>query len=506
MNVLLISTYELGHQPFGLASPAAWLAAAGLDVTCLDLAVEPLDENAIAGAGLIAFYLPMHTATRLAVPLIPRVKATAPEATICCYGLYAPMNEAYLRMLGVDAVLGGEFEEGLVALARSLSESLELGHTTTRDSARDLDKEEEYCSSGSAAILAASGGRDARAPGQATQPSSRRSPVSPLVPISLARQQFLVPDRSSLPPLDGYAYLDLGAGRRRVAGYTEASRGCKHLCRHCPVVPVYGGRFLVVQRDVVLADIRQQVHAGARHITFGDPDFFNGPGHAVAIVRALHEEFPDLTYDVTIKIEHLLQQAQLLPVLRETGCLFVTSAVESIDDRMLEILDKGHTRADFLRAVALLREAGLALSPTFMPFTPWTSLEGYLELLRTLAELDLIEHVAPVQYAIRLLIPAGSKLLELPSVQRLAGPFDQAALAYPWSHPDPRVDALSTAVFQAVQQEQAAGSSRQAIFARVWQLAAEALGGQSGADDSPFLRPQRPASEPIPHLSEPWYC
>ena len=89
----------------------------------------------------------------------------------------------------------------------------------------------------------------------------------------------------------------------------------------------------MVQREVVLADIRQQMAAGAQHITFGDPDFFNGPGHALAIVEALHAEFPAVTYDVTIKIEHLLKHRDALPVLARTGCLFITSAVESLDDR-----------------------------------------------------------------------------------------------------------------------------------------------------------------------------
>src|SRR5204863_9085193 len=99
----------------------------------------------------------------------------------------------------------------------------------------------------------------------------------------LQRKQLLVPDRSVLPSLPRYARL-LGASEEKVTGYAEASRGCKHLCRHCPVVPVSNGTFRIVQRDVVLEDIRRQVGAGARHITFGDPDFFNGPGHAMALV------------------------------------------------------------------------------------------------------------------------------------------------------------------------------------------------------------------------------
>ncbi|HEX9369787.1 MAG TPA: radical SAM protein, partial [Roseiflexaceae bacterium] len=250
-------------------------------------------------------------------------------------------------------------------------------------------------------------------------------------------------------------------------------------------------------------DIRRQVAAGARHITFGDPDFFNGPGHAIPLVRALHAEHPELTYDVTIKVEHLLRHAELLPALRDTGCLFVTSAVEAVDDAILARFDKRHTRADFVRAAGLMRELGLALNPTFVSFTPWTTREGYVELLRVIAELDLVEHVAPIQYAIRLLIPAGSRLLELPEVRALAGPFDEAALDHPWSHPDPRMDQLHAQVLRAVQFRR---TSRQEVFEIVWQLAQAALDAPT-QERARYVESQRRATRrPIPSMSEPWYC
>lgn len=460
MNIVLISTYELGHQPFGLASPAAWLKAEGANVACFDLAVQGLDTQAVIAADLVAFYIPMHTATRIATSLLARIQALNPAAHLCCFGLYASVNEPYLRKLGVDTILGGEFETGLVALVQRLR-AKELG--------------------------------------------DQREPV-----ISLAKQDFLTPDRSGLPPLAKYAFLDLGDGRQRVAGYTEASRGCKHLCRHCPIVPVYNGRFRIVPQAVVLADIRNQVAAGARHISFGDPDFFNGPGHALSLVQALHAEFPDLTYDVIIKIEHLLKQADHLPQLRETGCLFITSAVEAVDDEILGIFDKGHTRSDFIRATALCREVGITLSPTFVAFNPWISLAGYLDLLNVIAELDLIEQVAPIQYAIRLLIPAGSRLLELPEVQNLVAAFDEAALIYPWAHRDAQVDQLQAAIFQLIQQSEAAGESRATIFAKVQQLAYAAYVAAE-SQPLPVLAPppQLIAHDVIgftPRLSEPWYC
>jgi radical SAM superfamily enzyme YgiQ (UPF0313 family) len=465
MQVVLISTYELGHQPFGLASPTAWLREAGAQVTCLDLDVQSLAEaeTAVAAAGLVAFYVPMHTATRLAAPLVEPIKALNPQAHLCFYGLYAPVNEAYLRQLGADTILGGEFEAGLVALYRRLVESERSGEQLPWHN----------------------------------QPEPR---------ISLAKQVFQPPDRQQLPGLEAYAQLDPGDGTRRLVGYTEASRGCKHLCRHCPIVPVYNGRFRIIQHDVVLADIRQQVAAGAQHITFGDPDFFNGPGHAIPLIQALHAEFPQLTYDVIIKVEHLLRHADLLPVLGETGCLFVTSAVEAVDDLILEILDKGHTRADFIGATTLLRDLGLTFNPTFVAFNPWISLEGYLDLLGLIAELELIDQVAPVQYAIRLLIPAGSRLLDLQPVRELVGPFDEAALVYPWSHPDPQVDALQGQIFRFVQSRAAQSMTRQAIFAEVQRLAEAAYLAATGRPSPIDIPNYNPSLLLAPRLTEPWYC
>jgi len=462
VNVLLVATYELGRQPFGVASPAAWLRREGCRVSCVDLAVERLHEEAVVTADLIAFHLPMHTATRLAARVVGKVRAINPGAHLCFYGLYAPGNADYLRKLGGQTILGGEFEEGLLALVRRLASKGVRG-------------------------------------------SGPRGDGQPEAVISLSRQQFLSPDRSGLPGLGHYAHLHMGHDDLRAVGYTEASRGCRHLCRHCPIVPIYEGTFRIVQREVVLADVRQQVEAGARHITFGDPDFLNGPKHAVAIVQDLHREFVDLTYDVTIKIEHILKYRESLPVLRDTGCLFITSAVEAVDDRVLEILHKGHTRAGFEKAVELCREARVRLNPTFVTFTPWISREGYLDLLQAILDLDLVDHVAPIQYAIRLLIPAGSKLLELPEVRAIVGPFQDEKLIYPWVHSDARVDGLYAEVLCAVQEGQRLHEDRRGILQRVWRLARAAVdrGAGEGLAMAELDRIPRAA---VPYLTEPWYC
>lgn len=444
-RVVLVSPYELGRQPFNLAQPAAWFGRADISVACVDLSQQKLDAPTFAHAEFVAIYLGMHTATRIAAAALPKIQALAPRARLAAFGLYAPVNASMLRSLGVEAVFGGESEPDLL----------------------------EWVQSGVAPA----------------DTVVRRDKI-----------EFMLPDRHGLPALQRYAKLILADGIERVTGFAEASRGCKHLCRHCPVVPVYEGKFRVVPVEVVIADIAQQVAVGAQHISFGDPDFLNGPTHALKVAEALHARFPDLTWDATIKVEHLLNHAELLPRLKQCGLLFVVTAVESVDDAILDRLAKGHTHVDFETALAYCRALGIALAPTFVPFTPWTTLAGYRDLLATLLMLHLVEAVPPVQLAIRLLVPQGSCLLQLPDFAARVGTFDEAMLGYPWQADDARVDALQSEIMAWVMDTEKAALPRAEVFAGIWARTHAALG-----EALPPLDPVQ-FGDTIPHHSEPWYC
>jgi radical SAM superfamily enzyme YgiQ (UPF0313 family) len=458
--VLLISTYELGRQPLSLASPLATLEEAGFSPAALDLAVERLDPQAVRRARLVAVAVPMHTALRLGVKAVERIRSINPACRIALYGLYATLNAASLVTRGADFIIGVECEDPLLRLA----DNLDRGGT-------GLDLE----GVGTAQALA--------------------GPAAPGVPWR--RTPFAVPRRAVLPPLDRYARLE-DEGGTRLAGQTEASRGCLHLCRHCPIPPVYGGRFFVVPRVVVLADIRNQVAAGATHITFGDPDFLNGPGHSLAILRSARGEFPGLTFDFTAKISHLLKHRDLLPEMGRLGCLFVVSAVESIDDRVLAILDKGHTRADVEAAIGLTRGAGIALRPSLVPFNPWTGLSEYRELLAFIERHDLIDHLDPVQLVIRLLLPPGSLLIGHPAMRPHLGALDPLKFTCVWSHPDPGMDSLHRELSGLVEKAALDSEDPRLTFDRI----------VARAEDR--LLPARPAivrdkGRP-PRLTEPWFC
>ena len=457
--VLLVSCYELGHQPLAVAWAAAFLEARGYAPAVMDVSVEPFDADKVARARVVAVSVPMHTALRVGVELIARVRAVNPGCHVVAYGLYAQLNAEYLLAHGVDSVIGGESEAPLVALV----EALEAGT-----------------------------GRPVPGVGAAGRPAAPH----------LARLAFPVPSRAGLPSLKQYARLERD-GRHELVGYAEASRGCKHLCRHCPIPPVYGGRFFAVPLDVVLADVRQCVEAGATHVTFGDPDFLNGPRHALAVARALHAAFPHVSFDVTAKVEHLLRHRALLPELRALGCAFVVSAVESLSDTVLAYLDKGHTRADVVALVGLMREAGIALRPTWVAFTPWTTLEDYRAMLDFVLAEGLVDAVDPVQYSLRLLVPPGSLLADHPAMRPHLGALVEGAFSYTWTHPDPRMDRLQAEVARVVEAAAEAQADDAVTFDQARTLADGAAGVPARGLPAALWRPDRRRP---PRLTEPWFC
>lgn len=481
--ILLISCYELGHQPAGVAQPLGFLEQAGYAPAAMDIAVEPLDPERVRRASFIGISVPMHTALRLGVRTARLVRQINPSSHICFYGLYASLNAEYLLEHVADSVIGGEYETPLVRLVQALDRTRPLTSASSQG--------REQTGKGT---LPAIEGVSVR--GRLAEPFLKRSPLP-----------FAVPKRSGLPALERYARLERDGGQQ-VVGYVEASRGCLHSCLHCPIVPVYEGRFFVVPQEVVLADIRQQVQAGATHITFGDPDFLNGPGHSLSIVRAMHAEFPALTFDFTAKIEHLLKRRALFPELADLGCLFVISAVESFSDVVLAHLQKGHTRTDVLTVLESLRSAGITLRPSLVAFTPWTTLDDYLEMFEIIEAYDLIDAVDPVQYTVRLLVPPGSALLDRDdrpdSIRRFLSGLDQAGFQHRWMHPDPRMDRLHQEATALVEEAAKIGEDPAETFDRLRALAHRIAGRPLPATSVARTRP--PERRRPPRLTEPWFC
>lgn len=462
-SILLVSCYELGHQPHAVALPMAFLEREGISAECLDVSVEGMDVEKLSEARLCAISVPMHTALRLGARVARKVREINPDCHICFYGYYAHLNAPYLLQEFADSCMSGEFEKPLVELVKSVM-------------AGDMENNMDGV-------------------------WTKDKPAKPY----LNRLPFPTPSRKNLPPLSKYAHI-IRNNVLEPAGYVEASRGCLHTCRHCPIPPVYGGRFFVIPQDVVLSDIRQLVQAGATHITFGDADFLNGPGHSLRIVRAMHDAFPELTFDFTAKVEHVLRYRDTVAEFKALGCAFMISAIESLSDAVLARLQKGHTRDDVLEMVCFLDTISLPIRPSFVPFTPWSTRKDFMDILDFVGSHNLIYQVDPVQFSLRLLIPPGSLLLEEPSVWAHIRGLDQENFTYVWDHPDSAMDELYHRLARLVMKDVEEEKDEAVTFEKIKALAFEVL-DMDGVER--FLRN-------VPHLSvggmkpprltESWFC
>lgn len=444
MRILLVSTYELGHQPLHVAAPAAELHRAGHDVRTVDLSVDPWDPSLLEGVDAVAVSVPMHTAMRLAIETGRRIKERRPGIPLAFYGLYAHVGAE--RDDGpADRLISGEYEDALVAWVGEVATS---------------------------------------------------GPHPNRVTVEIGRREFVTPVRDGLPPLERYARLETAAGRH-VVGYVEASHGCRHRCAHCPIPVVYDGRYRITGVETVLADIEQQVQAGARHITFGDPDFLNAPPYALGVIEQAHSRHPEVTFDVTVKVEHILARSDVWPRLAEAGVVFVVSAIESLDDDVLARLDKGHTAADADEAVDVVGGAGIDLHPTWLPFTPWTSPDTVADIAEFIWRHDLAPVTDPVQLSIRLLIPDGSLMLDVEGIEPFLTGYDAAALGHTWKAADPAMDDLQEKLARIA--EDGAGDDPVEVLRSMTTIIMEAA-GRPTPDMTIRSRPRRP------RLTEPWFC
>ncbi len=439
MRVLLIGTYELGRQPVSVASPAGRLRHAGHEVRAVDLAVQPYDVEAVDWADVVAISVPMHTAMRLGVATAEKVRRQRPGLPLALYGLYAAMAPAP----AVDVALVGEFERSLV---RWVEDPATVGGAC----------------------------------------------------VDLGIDSFVPPARDVLPPLEAYAHLTIG-DEHRLVGAVESTHGCRHRCRHCPIPVVYDGRFRVVGLDVTLADVEWLVGAGAAHITFADPDFLNGPRHSMRVLDAVHAEFPELTFDITVKVEHLLDHADLIPTLVDRNVIFAISAFESTSDRVLRNLDKGHTVADLERVLSIARAGGLDLHPSWLPFTPWTEKRDVVNLFEFVAAHDLIGVTDPVQMSIRLLVPRGSLITRVSDDPASLTEYDAERLSHGWQSPDPEVDALQRELAAIVEADASRGRPPTETWSRMFERVRD-----SGVAMS--VRIPEGAVSGRPRMTEPWFC
>ena len=305
-----------------------------------------------------------------------------------------------------------------------------------------------------------------------------------------------VPDRTILPSITDYSHIVDGSNNL-IAGSVETTYGCKHECTHCPVPIEFKGMFKTFGTEKIITDVTNQVEDGAKHISFNDPDFFNGPKHALKILQLLNEKHPSITYDSTIKVEHILKYPDYFQELKNLNMLFVISAFETTNDHVLNILQKNHSSNDLNKAVELSLENNIDIRPTWMPFSPWTEQNDLISIIKLIENYKLRETVDPIQLTIKLLIPKNSLILKRPEMEENLLNYDPASFSYAWKYKFPNIDNIQNELFTYVLQHESENEYTQYLGL------VDILESHTGET---LLNPEKYNQRIVPKLSETWFC
>lgn len=405
MQIVVTSIFEGGYQPVTALSAFTALRDGGHEARFFDLYVEGeegLERH--ADADVFALSVPLFDALTAVPRVVDRIRTLRPDARIVFFGQYATINARLLAGERGDYAVLGEWERPLVGLADLLS------------------------------------GRPGATPQGIADAAMVRDGALP--PPFRSRDHIRVPDRKAAPSLRKYPqpHLDKLLGRPTVVGGLETTRGCHHKCTYCSVYAAYDGKVILSAEEVALRDAANLVEQGMEHLTFIDADFFNARRHAMSVLRRLHSEFPSLTFDFTTRVDHILENIDLMEEMAGLNVRVVTSALEFPSQRVLDEVFKEMTVPMIEEAIAVTRKAGITLNPTFIMFNPWVGLEDIALFHDFVARNGLEELIDPVQYETRLHLYKGSPLLRSPSIQALK--LTEREFHYDWEHPDPRVDEL----------------------------------------------------------------
>ena len=441
-RVLLVSTYELGAQPLGLAWPAAELTRAGHEVRSVDLAVEPWPAADVGWAEAVAFSVPMHTALRLALAAIDRLRARAPACrspSTACTPRWRPQPAPLAR-----------------ATSRSPARPAPPSRAGWRGTARWVAPR----------WPSTSGGHGPQA-------------------WTVSCSRVGAPRSRGLPPLSRH-------GRRRAA--RRDGRGEPGLQPPLPALP--GPRRLQravapVGAEAVLADVDGLVAAGAGHVRFADPDFLNRPAHALRVAVGPPRPAPR---------RHVRRDDKVLRVpaapprrrRRTRGPRDRSSRLGLRVDERHRAGPAGQGPHGGRRRPCRRRAArgGRRDPAPLLPFTPWTCRQDLVDIVDFVAAFDLVANVDPVQYSIRLLIPPGSLLLEAddPVLAGRLQEFDAALLGYRWSAEDPLLDELQAELAALTERAAETAEPAAATYAAVRALVFARLGRRDPVPRSPSRR------------------
>ena len=305
-----------------------------------------------------------------------------------------------------------------------------------------------------------------------------------------------IPNRQIFPDISNYAHLVDGSNNL-IAGSVETTYGCKHSCTHCPVPISFNGSFKTYSLEKIVSDVENQVKQGAKHISFNDPDFFNGPIHALKILESLNEKFPSITYDSTIKVEHIIKYKKYFKELSSLNMVFVISAFETTNDLVLSILEKNHTSHDLNNSIEISQDFGIDIRPTWMPFSPWTELKDLSNIVKLIEKYELRETVDPIQLTIKLLIPKHSLIIKKPEINKYLGNYEKNSLSFKWKYENNDVEKLQSSLFDFILNNSELDDHKQYLGM---------VNIIEKCTDTKLLTNSSYDFKNVPKLSETWFC
>ena len=399
---VLVSIFEGGYQPLNALTGLAALRSAGHDTDFIDAYVEGVDIARLSRYDTIIFPVPLFDSLMSAVRICEDLERAGCTAERVMFGQYATINASFLSSRYADHVVTGEWEAPLISLLN-----------------RKRGSEEPVIN------VFSRGGE----------------PELTLATKKL-RGTMAQPLRDAAPHLSKYPQPQLSRllGAEKVVGGLELTRGCHHKCTYCSVFAAYDGKVVLGDIDTIIADIDALVDQGMEHMTFIDAEFFNATRRSFDALAKIHARHPELTFDFTTRVDHILDNRDRLRELYDHGVRVITSALEWPKEEVLRQVRKEVTVADLKESVHLVQNSGIALNPTFIMFNPWVGLEDFPRFNDFLVETKMEDIVDPVQYETRLHLYKGSPLLENETIRALR--LEEHEFHYEWFHSDPRVDEL----------------------------------------------------------------
>lgn len=414
-TAVILSTFEGGYQPMTAISAASALELAGLNVKLVDTYVEGVETalHVIADKDFVAIAIPLFDSLTSGIELSRQIRKVNKKAKIIFFGQYASINVERLTGKHCDYTIFGEWERPLVSLAKS---GFAEPSSETATAIFDLSR-----------LKTGAVGKPA-----------------------LTRDHFVLPNRSLAPALEKYPqpHLERLLGRKLHVGGLEATRGCHHKCSYCSVYAAYDGKVLLVPEELILKDIETLVNQGMDHLTFTDADFFNAKAHNTKILKAAHAKFAGLTFDITTRVDHILENKEVLTALAQCGLTLITSALEFPNQKVLDEISKEMTIDMIEESIEFLHSAGIQLNPTFIMFNPWIGLSDLVMFHDFVERTGLKGNIDPIQFETRLHLYKGSPLLDNSSIRKLE--LEEAEFHFNWKHPDPEVDALYLSMLNPV--------------------------------------------------------